>query len=162
MRGSLSFMQTCTEPKNFFGLRKTATVKVKGSEDLKLVQQGYSLQFRKTYTLFDQQNNIIKSWYLNPQTSFFGAYSVSFTLSEDPKIIYQSSNHIPLFITNDGETMAVYEISGSNKKFNLLDIEIHHKDYESEICFRAPDDQIYLAIIVTQFLYNPPFHPEPS
>lgn len=165
MRGSLSFMRPEPTWKNFFGNRKFATVKVQGTKGFKLISQCFIFNKNTEYSLYDHHDSLIKSWKTNHQQDFLPLeLHVSCCISESPKIIYEYglNNLIPTISSETETVSAVFEISGSVKRFKFQDIEVNHKDYDSEISFRAPDHQLYEAILIANLIYSPPLQQSSS
>lgn len=158
MRGSLSFMRPEPTWKNFFGHRKFANVKIHGMENFKLVSQSFLFKQKTEYSLYDKQGTLVREWQLNYK--FAGnpqGFDASCIISQSPKIIYEYGiNSLISTISSESENVnAVFSISGSMKRFHFQDIEVHHKDYDPEISFRAPDHKMHEAIIIANFLYSP-------
>ena len=160
MRGTLSLPKPLPGWKNLFKGNTYSEIELDNSTKLRLLHTSGILGTDETYTLLDHEENTLSQWFFNSNTR-----ETSLNITEHPSLIYSIKpiKFIPHFITPDNKIPASLQLSGSSRTFKLDDIEFKHKDYQSHIHFRCPDNKLRTAIIIAQLLFTPPIrHNDPN
>lgn len=155
MRGTLSLKESEPGWKNRLRNRTFVRVVIDGKEAYHLRYECNLLGRDAIYSLCDKDGVVIKTWSFKVTTR-----EISLVISESPplKYIYDFKTVPSRFITSSGEIQASLIPSSSSRHLNMEDMEFRHKDYESVIHFRCPDEKLHTAIIVADLLLTPPYY----
>lgn len=143
--GFLSWLTPCSK----------VAIKIDNKEIYQLKHQSNIFGGNAKYTLFDKNKLIVKQWRFK---STFKETSLIISLSPKLSYIYNSSSGYGRFITHSEEIQASLKLVSNTRKLELEGMEFKHKDFESVIHFRCPDEMLHTAIIIADLLLTPPYN----
>ena len=153
MRGTLSLKESEAGWRNLLRTRTFVRVNIDGKEEYRLKYECNLFGRDAKYVLCDKNDYIIKVWSFK-----ITMQKVSLPISESPmiKYIYDYKTILGRFTTLSGDTPASLIANSSSRHLELDGMEFRHKDFESVIHFRCPDEKLHTAIVIADLLFTPP------
>lgn len=151
MRGTLSLRQLETGWRYWIFPTNFSTVLIEGNEQYRLKHKTSFLNRNEKFILYNNQGQILKEWLVK-----FTFTGITIQISESLSFIYRYNPFNGQFITPSGEVRAAMISASSSRSLELNGMAFKHKDFESVIHFRCPEESLYDAILIANLLFSYP------
>jgi len=153
MRGTLSLRtpESGFSFKHIYLYRSVSSIIIDKNETYLLIKEEHLFKNKSQYILCDTEHNILQNWQFDISWS-----AQSLLLKATPQLRYILKNNEAFgnFVTDHDQIPATMQLMGKSRQLKIEKMDFKHKDFESVVHFRCQNEDLYVAILIADILFN--------